>query len=927
MASPDTNKTALHIATYGGHSDVVVCLLNKLPALLMIDDSPKETTLHIAARLGHIEIVKNLLMVAVCSEQLKRRSISTGEETEVERSYLCGESLKEPMNEVLPEMIIDIMAISVSEHKTALHEAAISGNVEIVKLLVDYMREYLSHDTLTSGSLSLSDSRNGPVVGGFSPLSHTESPTSPARRSSGFPSKSQPSSKKANAVPGIDMMTLKGRTAFHEAAKQGHFEVMKVLLQAGADINAYMRPSLDACVNVELTALVQACLMQRLDVVKFLLQNGATDARLKALSRSLKIPYNEAAGLLLCYNGGVNEIIDVRKPTPEMIGSKPIANLHVSWNSKNLAYVHKDWLRLAVTEFPNPNDRYCVITELDVSSNNLTALPIEVFNLPFLKQLDFNRNKVAHFPTLPDKLCGGWTCSKLYTIDAANNQITSLPACLFRLPELKELLANGNMISEVPFSVWTAPKLQRLYLSKNCLEEFPTVHDDIPGFSLSSFTMSTSETSPLSPYGGATSPPSESNLDSGYRSRPTGDLVESLNVKYNSPKFAFPITSISSHRSLEIKSHTIQTQSVVSRRLESFQDDNVEVEELEDAESSAESNSKKSFVLETLDISHNKLTSVPAGLSCLAPRLTKLNISYNRIKSLGTVSDFPFELEYLEASSNDLNTAIAPALHGTDSRYYQPCARKCLELMSNGLTSSTCPDTSKNILYKPCNHRSHKNLRKLSTMKFNKNQLVDLQLFRYPVRMKSEFGVSVEESIRTKRTGTVGSEMIASSLLPKLTEVGNKSSSLGERRSQTVGRKIELTKRSSNEVSPSHLTDKKASKDSLVNSLNSSDSSQEEQASAPLVVTPLFPQLTTLEVAHNRLKSVPVNIHLIPNLSTLSISHNVEIDTLPLELSNLEHLWSLEYEGCPLTNPPYQDLDKFRLASDKLLYMRSLLHE
>ena len=142
-----------------------------------------------------------------------------------------------------------------------------------------------------------------------------------------------------------------------------------------------------------------------------------------------------------------------------------------------------------------------------------------------------------------------------------------------------------------------------------------------------------------------------------------------------------------------------------------------------------------------------------------------------------------------------------------------------------------------------------------------------------------------------------------------------------------MGKKIELTKRTSSDVSPSHLIDKKSSKDSLGDSLNSSGSSQEEQASTPLVVTPLFPQLTTLEIARNRLKSVPSNIHLIANLSTLSISHNVEIDTLPLELSNLEHLWSLEYEGCPLTNPPYQDLDKFRLASDKLLYMRSLLHE
>ena len=76
-----------------------------------------------------------------------------------------------------------------------------------------------------------------------------------------------------------------------------------------------------------------------------------------------------------------------------------------------------------------------------------------------------------------------------------------------------------------------------------------------------------------------------------------------------------------------------------------------------------------------------------------------------------------------------------------------------------------------------------------------------------------------------------------------------------------------------------------------------------------------------------RLRSVPSHIHLISTLSVLNISHNIDIDTLPLEISNLEGLWSLEYDGVPLTNPPASDLDKFRSAADKLLYMRSLLHE
>ena len=76
-----------------------------------------------------------------------------------------------------------------------------------------------------------------------------------------------------------------------------------------------------------------------------------------------------------------------------------------------------------------------------------------------------------------------------------------------------------------------------------------------------------------------------------------------------------------------------------------------------------------------------------------------------------------------------------------------------------------------------------------------------------------------------------------------------------------------------------------------------------------------------------RLKAVPSHIELITPLAVLTISHNTSIDTLPLELSNLDGLWSLEYDGVPLTNPSAEDLDKFRSAADKLQYMRSLLHE
>lgn len=938
VASPTTNMTALHIACYEGHTDVVVCLLNRLPALLAIDDSPKETSLHIAARKGHVDIVRNLLAVAARSEMLKSCDVSN------ESGAFLTNTVHEkiPMNESLPEMFVDVMAMSVQDQKTPLHEAAANGHTEIVRVLVNHLKEFLS--TKNQPSLSPNFSSSGrAVVGGFSPRHSETSPSSLGNTPISGPS---PSSKKGvNVVPGIDVITLKGRTPFHEAAKQGHFETMELLLQFGADINAYIRPSLDAEVNVELTALVQACLMNRQDVVRFLLRHGASDARLKALSRTLKMPNNEIAGMLLCYNNGVQQIpTDMRRKKTS--NPSDVCKLNVAWNSKNLKYICKGWLEMAITELPSLKNKSCILSILDISSNQLSELPIEVFQLPHLTQLDFSRNQIRRLPLLPDEANNGWTCFKLSQIDATANQLVELPSRLFTLSELKEIMANKNKISEVPVSVWSAPKLHRLSLAYNILEAFPSTRTGYEQLSMSpwdtsvasplDYSMQSPPSGPIAPY----SPPSVSHTDSGYLTghRPSINSVESpiqLPLPYGTGKTPKPT-------SLEPRAQTIQTQAVISRRLESFHDMDIEVEEFDDLETTEEEDSSDSYSLEVLDLSHNRLSAIPAGLSCLAPKLQKLNVSYNQIKSLGTVTDYPVDLDQLDASNNELHTAIASSsLSGSEYRYYQPCSKRHFEA-STALSTSVAEGggTSFQNLYKPCPHRSHKNLRKLTTLKLNNNQLVDLQLFRFVGRNKSsDLTSSLEESskanVKAQRSSSLAehhavvlnstssprSATLSSDVLNAIT----KSINFGTRKVTTLGRKNEVAKKSSADDTSHHSTEKSPGS-------SHSDSSQEGSGSGPtqapsVVISPLYPQLSTLEVARNRLRHVPAHIHHITNMSCLVISHNKDIDTLPLELSNLDHLWNLEYDGCPLTNPPVEDLDKFRLASDKLLYMRSLLHE
>ena len=954
-----TNFTALHLACRKGHTDVVIALLNRLPALLAIDDSPKGTSLHIAAREGHVEIVKNLLAVAARSVQLKslERPNSDAGKSDVSLYGSGNERVQKNLEllDSLGEVTVDIMAPTVKDKRTPLHEAAAGGHVQVVRLIVDFMREYYSGGGGGGGG---GRRRSG---AGLSPRppERDSAAASPVRldHSPRVPGRGAAQGKKTKAVPGIDLMTLRGKTALHEAAHEGHFDVMMVLLEAGADINAYMKVSLDITANPELTALVQACLMNRADIVRFLLKNGATDARLKALARTLRLKYDNIAGLLLCYNGGVEPVTDVShsKAAREAASAK-LTLLSALWNSKQLHYVRKGWFQTVCREIPVPESQTAVISQVDISSNNLVDLPLALFQLKHITQLDFSRNKITELPLEEeDDPQHGWACPKLSVLDMSSNQLTSLPSALFCLRELKDLNANSNLITEVPECVWTAPKLCKLYLNKNKLETFPTSsslsnhspHVKIP--SADSITVSgersresgyqsglpvslnPSSSAPLLPdsprlasSGGAKSMSDsqgtfEDSMIMGRsmwsRRRKSAGLGSILSSKGSRRGATFG-------RDRDVRRNSIgsatQQSSFISWRFKNFQDSAFEVEDLDDLDPEGSEEGSETFPLEHLDLSHNQLTSVPQGLSCLAPKLQKLNLSHNHIRNLRVLCDYPPDLELLDASSNELcATIMEPAVH-----IYVSCARKALlgMISSSMLTESVAPP------YKSCSHRLHKNLRKLSTVRLSHNQLVDVQLFRMVNRNRSgDLTTSIEESVTAaanQRTNTMGD--------PFAVRVSPGPSG----RKELLSKSMSAPARDIASPNPRHSVHRVGSGDSPKGGRNGSNSSnsggsQEEvtvQSPSSVILSPLYPMLSTLELAHNKLHNVPNNLHLVSTLACLVINHN-PIETLPLELSNLDHLWNLEYEGCNLMSPPKQDLDKYRLAADKLLYMKSLLHE
>lgn len=127
-------------------------------------------------------------------------------------------------------------------------------------------------------------------------------------------------------------------------------------------------------------------------------------------------------------------------------------------------------LRIArnrIKELPGLLSQCRALESLDVSGNDLTALPEELGTLPRLKELRAHSNPLASFPRQLCRLSG------LTELDLSHCDLTALPSEIGCLRQLQRLNAHHNGITALPPSIGKLVRLVELHVNDCNLVALP----------------------------------------------------------------------------------------------------------------------------------------------------------------------------------------------------------------------------------------------------------------------------------------------------------------------------------------------------------------------------------------------------------------------------------------------------------------------
>ena len=120
-----------------------------------------------------------------------------------------------------------------------------------------------------------------------------------------------------------------------------------------------------------------------------------------------------------------------------------------------------------LSQFPKEIFELGNLKKLNLSGNNIKSIPKEIESMKNLQLLDLSNNSISNFYS---KIC---SLKKLRVLNLNNNKIKTIPKQICSLEVLEVLQIANNKISDLPATITNLNKLKELNLSKNNFEIFP----------------------------------------------------------------------------------------------------------------------------------------------------------------------------------------------------------------------------------------------------------------------------------------------------------------------------------------------------------------------------------------------------------------------------------------------------------------------
>ncbi len=302
-----------------------------------------------------------------------------------------------------------------------------------------------------------------------------------------------------------------------------------------------------------------------------------------------------------------------------------------------------------LTALPESLGELAELQSLDVSGNRLTALPKSLGQLTQLQSLDVSGNQLTALPKSLGQL------AQLQSLDVSGNQLRALPESLGQLTQLQSLYLFGNQLRALPESLGQLAQLQSLFLYGNQLTALPESLGQLT--QLQSLYLSSNHLTGLPEWLGQLTP-----LKSLYLS---GNQFTAL------PEWLGQLTPLQlldlSHNQLTALPKSLGQLTPLQSLVLSHNQLTALPESL-----------GQLTQLQSLDLSHNQLTALPESLGQLTP-LQSLDLSHNQLTALPESLGQLTQLQSLDLSHNQL-TALPESLG-------QLTQLKSLVLSDNQLTA------------------------------------------------------------------------------------------------------------------------------------------------------------------------------------------------------------------------------------------------